>query len=148
MQAAMKARRLMYAISVLAVAGILVSSVSLYHHFSTSATSFCTFGRSFDCDLVNRSRYSTIAGVPVALIGIAGYLLILALATIYRAKPETPALLLIASSAGLGFALYLTYIEGLVLRAWCVFCLSSLLLILLASILSTVLATRKEARNT
>jgi len=41
------------------------------------------------------------------------------LATIYRDKAETPILLLIASTSGLGFALYLTYIEKFVLAAWC-----------------------------
>jgi len=51
---------------------VVVSSVSLYHHFSTSKTSFCNFGESFNCDIVNRSSYSMLAGVPVALIGVIG----------------------------------------------------------------------------
>src|SRR5205814_8789871 len=120
------ARRLMLAISVIAAAGVVVSSISLYHHFGTSKTSFCNFNESFNCDIVNRSTYSTILGVPVALIGILGYLLILALATVYRDKAEAPVMLFIASAGGLGFALYLTYIEKFVLAAWCVLCLSSL----------------------
>ena len=74
----------MTAIALLAVAGVAVSSVSLYEHFATSKTSFCDFSQSFNCDIVNRSAYSTVLGVPVALIGIVGYLLILTLATIYR----------------------------------------------------------------
>ena len=145
MSVAVSMRRLMVAVALVAILGVLVSSVSLYHHFSTSATSFCAFGESFNCDLVNRSRYSTIAGIPVALIGICGYLVILALSTLYRAKAETPVILLIASSAGLGFALYLTYIEGFVLRAWCIFCLSSLALILIETILSVFLAKSSNA---
>jgi uncharacterized membrane protein len=119
----------MTAIALLAVAGVAVSSVSLYEHFAASKTSFCDFSQSFNCDIVNRSAYSTVLGVPVALIGIIGYLLIIALATIYRNKAETPVLLLIASAAGLGFALYLTYIEKFVLGVWCVLCLTSLGLI-------------------
>ena len=55
------------------LAGAIVSSVSLYHHYGTSQTTYCDFGESFNCDIVNRSTYSTIFGVPVALIGIAGY---------------------------------------------------------------------------
>ena len=65
----------------------------------------------------------------MALIGIAGYLAVLALATIYRDQAETPAMLAMGSLAGLAFALYLTYIEGFVLAAWCILCLSSLALI-------------------
>lgn len=80
-----------------------------------------------------------VAGVPVALIGIVGYLLILALATVYREKAETPVMLLIASLAGLGFALYLTYVEARILYAWCVLCLSSLATIFAVTLVSAFL---------
>ena len=132
--------RLLLAIALVALAGIAVSSISLYHHFATTKTSFCNFGESFNCDIVNRSGYSTVLGVPVALIGILGYLLILALATVYRDKLETPILLLVTTVAGLGFALYLTYIEKFVLFTWCILCLSSLALILAEAVLSGALA--------
>src|SRR6185437_7389013 len=102
---------LMAAITLVAVAGIAVSSVSLYEHFATSTTSFCNFSNSFNCDLVNRSSYSTVLGVPVALIGIVGYLLVAILATAYRNLCRTPVLLLMGSIIGFGFALYLAYVE-------------------------------------
>jgi vitamin-K-epoxide reductase (warfarin-sensitive) len=139
-------RRLLLAISLLAIAGIAVSSVSLYHHYGRSRTSYCDIGENFNCDVVNRSTYSTLLGIPVALIGIIGYLGLLALATVYRSKAETPLLLLMASIAGLGFALYLTYIEGFVLAAWCILCLSSLALIFSICVLSSLVA-RSRARN-
>jgi uncharacterized membrane protein len=126
-------------IAVLAVGGAIVSSVSLYHHYGTSPTTYCDLGESFNCDIVNRSTYSVIFGLPVALIGIIGYLVLLVLATFYRSKAETPVMLLIASLAGLGFALRLTYIEGFVLAAWCILCLSSLALILGIAVLSSLL---------
>jgi uncharacterized membrane protein len=131
--------RLLLLIVILAVVGTLVSSVSLYHHYGKSATSYCDFGESFNCDIVNRSTYSTIAGVPVALVGVVGYLTLLSLATLYRSKAETPSMLAIASLAGLGFALYLTYIEGFVLAAWCILCLSSLAVIFSIAVLSSFL---------
>ncbi len=134
--------RLMLAIALVAIAGVVVSSISLHHHLATSKTSFCNFSESFNCDLVNRSTYSTAFGVPVALIGILGYLLILALATIYRDKAETPVMLLVVSAGGLGFALYLTYIEKFVLEAWCILCLTSLTLIFGAVVLSGVLVAK------
>lgn len=133
-------------IAVLAVAGIVISSLSLRHHFSHGKTSFCDFGQAFNCDLVNRSEYSIVAGVPVALIGILGYLFLLALATIYRYKKETPVLLLIFSGLGLGFALYLAYVEAYKIHAWCILCLSSLGIIFLIAVLS-IGGVREPARN-
>lgn len=142
------ARWVLVAIAVLAVAGVTVSSVSLYHHYGVSKTSYCDLGENFNCDIVNRSIYSTVLGIPVALIGILGYAALLALATRYRAKAETPAMLLTGSLAGLGFALYLTYIEAFVLATWCIMCLSSLTLIVLISALSLFLvASTRQQRD-
>lgn len=140
------ARKLFLSIAVLAVLGIAVSSVSLDHHFRKSKTTYCDFGQSFNCDIVNRSEYSTVAGVPVALIGILGYAALLAFATFYREKAETPGILVVGSLAGLGFALYLTYIEKYVLFAWCILCLTSLAVILLITILSVGLLMRSMRR--
>lgn len=139
-------RRLFLAIAVLALLGIAVSSVSLDHHFRKSKTSYCDFGESFNCDIVNRSEYSTIAGVPVALIGILGYAAIVAFATFYRAKAETPAILAVASLGGLGFALYLTYVEKFILSVWCILCLSSLALIFTIAVLSLCLLVNSMRR--
>src|SRR5246127_122857 len=140
------ARKLLMAIAMVAVLGIAVSSVSLDHHFRKSKTSYCDFGQSFNCDIVNRSEYSTVAGVPVALIGIMGYAALLAFATFYREKAETPGILVIGSVGGLGFALYLTYIEKYVLFAWCILCLTSLAVIFSISLLSLVLLMRSMQR--
>jgi len=143
---AMRGARIFVLIALLAVAGIAVSSVSLYHHYGTSKTNYCDFGENFNCDIVNRSTYSTVLGIPDALIGILGYAALLVLATIYRTKIETPLILLIASVAGLGFALYLTYIEAFVLATWCILCLSSLAVILLITVLSSFLAASSMRR--
>jgi uncharacterized membrane protein len=132
-------RRLTLSIAALALAGAVVSSVSLYHHYGTSATSYCDIGENFNCDIVNRSTFSTVAGVPVALIGITGYLAVLILVTLYRNHAASAAMLAAGSLAGLCFALYLTYIEGFVLAVWCILCLSSLALILSIAALSSVL---------
>ena len=132
-------RRFFLAIAILSVLGIAISSVSLYHHYDKSESSFCDFGGSFNCDIVNRSIYSTLFGVPVALIGILGYAGLLGLATIHRSNRETPKVLFAASLIGLGFALYLTYIEGFVLAAWCALCLASLSVISSITVLAAVL---------
>lgn len=139
--------RLFLIIALLALVGIVVSSVSLAHHYSTSKTAYCDFGESFNCDIVNRSSYSTIMGIPVALIGVLGYLAVLGLATIYRAKPDTALVLLLGGLAGLAFALYLTYIEAHVLGVWCILCLSSLLVIFCITLLSCVVWFRRRGSN-
>jgi uncharacterized membrane protein len=88
-----------------------------------------------------------VAGIPVALIGIAGYLALLALATLYREKAETPGMLVLGSGAGLAFALYLTYVEGFVLQAWCILCLTSMTTILVITVLSAILLMQSMRRS-
>src|SRR2546423_11653120 len=111
-------RRLLLAISLLAIAGIAVSSVSLYHHYGSSRTSYCDIGENFNCDIVNRSTYSTVLGIPVALIRVLGYLALLALTKLFRSKTEKPTILFIASLTGIAFPLYLTYIEAYFLATY------------------------------
>jgi uncharacterized membrane protein len=135
-------RGLFLAVAVLAVAGMVVSAVSLQRHYAKSATAFCDVGEKFNCDIVNRSEYSRVMGIPVAAIGIVGYGVLLALATVYRARAKTPLRLLAAAAGGLGFALYLTYIEGYVLDTWCILCLSSLGLIGTITVLAAVVKGR------
>jgi uncharacterized membrane protein len=132
-------RHLMSLVAVLAVCGIVVSSVSLQHHYATSKTAYCDIGEAFNCDIVNRSEYSSILGIPVALIGMLGYAALAGLATVYRERRETPAMLFGAAGMGLSFALYLTYIEGHVLGVWCILCLSSLALIATTTILAALI---------
>ncbi len=139
------ARLILLAIAVLSGAGTALSSVSLHQHYAKDQSTYCDFGESFNCDIVNRSTYSAVLGVPVALIGVLGYLALLALATVYRTKAETPAMLLIGSLGGLGFALYLTYIEKFVLATWCILCLSSLTVILAITLLCGVLVLERRA---
>ncbi len=138
------ARRLLTVIAVLALAGVIVSSVSLVHHYSTSKSSFCDFSETVNCDIVNRSEYSTVLGIPVALIGVLGYLTIFAVATVYRARREARKLIFWGSLAGLAFALYLTYIEAYVLYTWCVLCLSSLATIFAITVLSLIVLRSSE----
>lgn len=126
----------------LALAGVIVSAVSLERHYAKSATLFCDFSQKFSCDIVNRSEYSTLVGIPVAAIGVAGYALLFVFSTLWKLRAETPSRLLGVAILGLAFALYLTYIEAYVLTTWCILCLSSLALIFLISLLSLVVKVR------
>ena len=137
-------QRLMSLVAISAVCGIAVSSVSLQHHYATSKTAYCDIGETFNCDIVNRSEYSAVFGIPVALIGMLGYAALAGLATVYRERRETPAMLFSAAAVGLAFALYLTYIEARVLGVWCILCLSSLALIATTTILAAVLWWKRD----
>jgi uncharacterized membrane protein len=138
-------KRLMNTVAVLAICGIVVSWVSLQHHYATSKTAYCDIGEMFKCDIVNRSEYSKILGIPVALIGMLGYATLAGLATAYRERRETPKMLFSAAVAGLAFALYLTYIEARVLGVWCILCLSSLALIATTTMLAAVIWWRADS---
>jgi uncharacterized membrane protein len=135
-------RVLFLAIAVLAIAGIAVSALSLQRHYAKSATHFCDLGERFNCDIVNRSEYSSVIGIPVAGIGVAGYGVLLALATLYRSRRETPLRLLVAALMGLSFALYLTYVEAYKLDTWCILCLISLGAIASITLLAGVVKAR------
>jgi vitamin-K-epoxide reductase (warfarin-sensitive) len=133
-------------IAVLSLAGVIVSAVSLQRHYAKSATEFCDFSQKFSCDIVNRSEQSSIMGIPVAGIGVAGYTALFVLSTFLKSRTETPNRLLGAAIAGLAFALYLTYVEAYVLDTWCILCLISLALISLITLFAVVLKVR-DARS-
>jgi uncharacterized membrane protein len=73
-----------------------------------------------------------------------GYAAIVGMATVYRERRETPTILFTAATAGLAFALYLTYIEARVLGVWCILCLTSLILIATTAVLSAVIWWKRE----
>jgi uncharacterized membrane protein len=133
---AVSGSRFFLCVALCAALGALVSGLALQHHYRRDSSSFCNINATFNCDVVNRSEYSTIAGVPVALVGLLAYLLMMGLAIFQREKAETPALLLFLSSAGFAFSLYLTYVEAQLLQTWCILCLMSLLAISLITVLS------------
>jgi uncharacterized membrane protein len=135
-------RIVLITIAVLSVAGIIDSAIALQRHYAKSSTTYCDFSQQFNCDIVNRSEYSSIAGIPVAAIGVVGYAVLFLLSTFWRSRPETPTRLAAASVAGLAFALYLTYVEAYQLMTWCILCLISLALIFLIAVFSLTLKFR------
>lgn len=134
-----------YLLIVLAILGMLVSSLALREHYRTDSSP-CDINDKWDCGIVNQSPFATLHGIPVAVIGIVGYLLIAILA--FRRAHR---LLLTASLIGLAFSLYLTNIEAHVLRVWCIYCVSSLgviSLITLLAVVAVIVQTFKMRRNT
>jgi uncharacterized membrane protein len=109
-----------YVIALLALAGVVVSALALQVHYST-ATEPCDINEKWDCGIVNHSPFAEILHIPVAAIGIAGYLAMAGLALAKRRR-WLPVLTL----GALGFSLYLTYIEKYVLEVYCIYCVTSL----------------------
>jgi vitamin-K-epoxide reductase (warfarin-sensitive) len=120
-----------YLLLILAVLGVIVSSLALREHYRTYGDSPCSINERWDCGVVNHSPYAVRFGIPIAAFGIAGYILmgVLAYLRSYR-------LLLVPTFAGLAYSLYLANIEANVLGVWCIYCVISLGIISLMSLLT------------
>jgi len=121
------------ALAVLALAGMGVAAYLTYTHYADKVVACGPLGR---CETVQQSEYSTIAGVPVALLGglAAAALLAIAvgrLAGLALAVEWASLAALALTTASVAFAAYLTYIELFVLDAICIYCVA------LASIFTT-----------
>lgn len=132
-----------YVLLILAVFGIVVSSLALREHYREYGDSPCSINEHWDCGVVNHSPYAMIGPMPVAALGIVGYVLmgILALLGSYR-------LLLVPTLAGLAFSLYLAHIEKDILEVWCIYCVISLGMICLISLLNiaaVIIQSRKRS---
>jgi uncharacterized membrane protein len=75
------------------------------------------------CEVVQRSEYAKVGGVPVALAGLAGYLALLA--TLVRDGENWRTATAFVALAGLGFSLWLTWVEVGILHAICIWCVGS-----------------------
>jgi uncharacterized membrane protein len=122
-------------ITVMSVLGIFVAGYLTWSHFSGQPV-YC--GGSSSCELVNSSRFAFIGDIPVSLIGLAGYVIILALSLVPHREDRQWPMLLIFGGALIGVMLqwYLFYIEVFVLRAICYWCVTSQTLITLIFLLS------------
>jgi vitamin-K-epoxide reductase (warfarin-sensitive) len=131
---------LRYVLILLAAAGLYVSARALQVHYSDKPQP-CSINEVWDCGVVNHSKYAVVAGVPVAFIGIGGYLFLGVLGALRRFR-----LLAVAACAGLAFSVYLTYIEKYVLGVWCVYCVASLAIISLIVLFCVVQLAFSRAR--
>jgi len=120
-----------YLLLILAVLGIVVSSLALREHYREYGDSPCSINERWDCGVVNHSPYAMLGPIPVATVGILGYILMAALAFLRSYR-----LLLVPTFGGLAFSLYLANIEAHVLGVWCVYCVISLGIISLMSLLT------------
>ena len=122
-------------ITVMSVLGIFAAGYLTWSHFSGQPI-YC--GGSNSCELVNNSRFAFIGSIPVSLIGLAGYVIILALSLVPQKEDRQWPMLFIFAGALIGVLLqwYLFYIEVFVLHAICYWCVTSQTLITLIFLLS------------
>ena len=117
----MSSRSLRIALTALTVAGLGIAGYLTYVHYA-GIKPVCTAGGS--CEKVQSSVYSELAGVPVALIGLLGYLSILGL--LIGPENETSRCAMMALTlVGFAFSAYLTYRELYSIHAICEWCASS-----------------------
>jgi uncharacterized membrane protein len=103
-----------------------------------SAKGVCIIGGG--CEIVNTSQYSSIFGIPIAILGLGAYI---AMLVILLMEPRNsffefngPMLVLGFSLAGVLYSAYLTYLEIYVIYAICEFCLLSAIILVVMLILS------------
>ncbi len=113
-------RGLRIAIGVLALAGAAVAGYLTWVHYRPEEL-ICIGGGG--CEIVQKSRYSELGPIPVALLGLVAYLAIGA--TALRRDLLTAAAAAATALAGLVFALWLVYVMARILDAWCNWCLAS-----------------------
>jgi uncharacterized membrane protein len=131
-------RTLRVVLGVLAAAGFLISAYLTWVHYAQVAP-VCV-GGSGGCETVQSSRYATILGVPVAVLGLVGYSGLL-FSAVLRAEGGVYLGFLIAL-VGTLFSFYLTYLEVFVIHALCQWCLASAALMVVALICTALNAWR------
>lgn len=110
----------------LAILGILVAGYLTWADLTKSEV-VCI--GSNGCGIVQNSSYSSVAGIPVALLGLVGYVAILGLLLLeYRGgqlADNTPLILFGLTLLGVAYSAYLTYLELFVILAICLYCVAS-----------------------
>ncbi len=140
----MSARSLRITLIALTVVGLGVASYLTYIHYA-GIKPVCTAGGS--CLKVQSSIYSELAGVPVALIGLLGYIAILG--SLLVPESETSRLATMAFTlVGFGFSAYLTYRELFSIHAICEWCASSAVIMTVMMCLSVWRFLRGDAGAT
>jgi len=122
----------------LSLAGIGVSAYLTWTHLAHQSVA-C--GQSQDCDIVQQSVYSEIAGIPVALLGLIAYTALFVLTLLRGRVPDlwgdyVPLAIFGISLIGVLYSAYLTYLELFVIYAICRWCVSSAVIITAIFLLS------------
>ncbi len=116
------------AAALLSLVGVFVALYLFLYKIGKIGALVCGTG---SCEAVQQSRWARFAGVDVSLIGLIGYLTLLALAvaSLQPGRRSLASALTVLSGLGVLFSAYLTYIELFVLHAICRWCVGSALIV-------------------
>lgn len=138
-------------ILIFALVGLAAAGAATYVHYKlltdASYTSFCDINQTVNCETAYKSRFGSVAGIPVALVGALWFVLVLGLTLAWQpSAPATPApkgkgqpaappapdtgtgipgYLFLMATMGLAVVLYLAYAAFFVLHTMCVLCLAT-----------------------
>ncbi|HEY3725987.1 MAG TPA: vitamin K epoxide reductase family protein [Solirubrobacteraceae bacterium] len=132
-------RRLWIAILVLSLIGIGIAGYLTYVHYEGLKVLCLSSG---GCETVQASSYAKLGGIPVAVLGLLGYIGILGSLAI-RGELGRIAGFAIAL-IGFGFSMYLTYRELFTIKAICQWCVSSAVLMTILFVLTAIRALRQD----
>jgi uncharacterized membrane protein len=133
-------RRLRSSIAVLAAAGVAIAAYLTYVHYA-GLEPLCVAGGG-GCEKVQTSDYADLAGIPVAVLGLAGYVLILA--SLWVPGDNSRLAGAVLALVGFGFSAYLTYRELFTIDAICQWCVASAVVMTALAVLATWRLARVE----
>ncbi len=130
-------RKLPYLLVLLAGAGLSISLYLAVTHYGKKPIACGGIGQ---CDYVNSSEYASVGGIPVSLLGVGLYAALIASALFWSWRPSAEGRMVLywgLSLSGAGYAAYLTYVELAVLRAICVWCVVSAVILAVSLLAAT-----------
>lgn len=128
------------AITLLAVLGVGLTAYLTYVDTAGSKSAFCAAGGG--CDIVRESIYAKLFGMPVSIVGMAGYLAILVTSLLPIKSPLKPLAIFLMAITGFSFSMHLVYVQFFVLHAICPWCMSSAGLMSITFIVGVILMIR------
>jgi len=132
-------RRLAIAILVLALIGVGVAGYLTYIHYEKIKILCLSSG---GCETVQASSFAKLDGIPVAVLGLAGYVCILGSLAIRNEMGRFIGFAI--ALVGFLFSMYLTYRELFTIKAICQWCVSSAVLMTLLMVLTAIRVIREE----
>jgi uncharacterized membrane protein len=133
-------RKLLIAILILCALGIADAGYLTYVHYAGLKVLCLASG---GCETVQASRWAKLDGIPVAVLGLAGYIGVLGSLAVRGELGRAGAFAL--SLIGFGFSLYLTYRELFTIKAICQWCVASAVLMTALAILTAVRFLRYDS---
>jgi uncharacterized membrane protein len=123
--------------AVVAAIGVAIAGyLTVVHYAGAEPACFIAHG----CTVVQQSAYSTLAGIPVAVLGLGAYATVLV--TVVRDSEATRTLAAAVALIGAGFSAWLTYVEVARLHAICAWCVASAVCMAALAGLSVIRFTR------